>query len=150
MPLRGVSRHQDILGAGNALTPAQHLADMELIREIGANTVRLAHYQHSQEFYDACDEAGMVVWAEIPFISVMNEDPAAHENCILQMKELIIQNYNHPSICFWGSPTRSRSAENVPGWRKPPRPERSDPRAGSHKAHHHRTDVPGAQRKPFK
>ena len=102
MPLRGVSRHQDILGAGNALTPAQHLADMELIREIGANTVRLAHYQHSQEFYDACDEAGMVVWAEIPFISVMNEDPAAHENCILQMKELIIQNYNHPSICFWG------------------------------------------------
>lgn len=101
-PLRGVSRHQDLLGVGNALTKEQHYADMELIKEVGANTIRLAHYQHSQYFYDACDEAGMIVWAEIPFISVMNADPKAHENCISQMKELIIQNYNHPSICFWG------------------------------------------------
>lgn len=101
-PLRGVSRHQDYLGIGNALTKAHHEKDMELIKEVGANTIRLAHYQHSQEFYDACDEAGMVVWAEIPFISVMNKDPLAHENCRSQMKELIIQNYNHPSICFWG------------------------------------------------
>lgn len=101
-PLRGVSRHQDKLGVGNALEAWEHWEDVEYICEIGANTVRLAHYQHNQEFYDACDEAGLIVWAEIPFISVMNEDPAAHENCRSQMKELIYQNYNHPSICFWG------------------------------------------------
>lgn len=75
---------------------------MAFIREVGANTVRLAHYQHSPYFYDACDRAGLVVWAEIPFISVMNPAPGAHENCRSQMKELIVQNYNHPSICFWG------------------------------------------------
>lgn len=101
-PLRGVSRHQDRLGIGNALTKEQHYEDMKLIKEVGANTVRLAHYQHDKYFYDACDEAGFIVWAEIPFISVMSANPAAHDNCISQMKELIIQNYNHPSICFWG------------------------------------------------
>lgn len=101
-PLRGVSRHQDQLYKGNALTREDHYSDARIIKELGANTIRLAHYQHSQDFYDACDELGFIVWAEIPFISVMNQDPAAHQNCISQMKELIIQNYNHPSICFWG------------------------------------------------
>lgn len=101
-PLRGVSRHQDQMYKGNALTREDHFEDARLIKELGANTIRLAHYQHSQDFYDACDEMGFVVWAEIPFISVMNPDPDAHQNCISQMKELIIQNYNHPSICFWG------------------------------------------------
>ena len=101
-PLRGVSRHQDRMYEGNALTREEHYEDARLIKELGANTIRLAHYQHSQDFYDACDEMGFAVWAEIPFISVMNQDPAAHENCISQMKELIIQNYNHPSIMFWG------------------------------------------------
>ncbi len=101
-PLRGVSRHQDRLYKGNALTREDHYEDARLIKELGANTIRLAHYQHSQDFYDACDELGFVVWAEIPFISVFNKDPAAHQNCVSQMKELIIQNYNHPSICFWG------------------------------------------------
>ena len=97
-----MSRHQDMLYKGNALSKADHYHDAELIKELGANTIRLAHYQHNQYFYDACDEMGFVVWAEIPFISVMNKDPEAHQNCISQMKELIIQNYNHPSICFWG------------------------------------------------
>ena len=101
-PLRGVSRHQDQLYKGNALSREDHYLDAELIKELGANTIRLAHYQHSQDFYDACDELGFIIWAEIPFISIFNEDPKAHENCISQMKELIIQNYNHPSICFWG------------------------------------------------
>lgn len=101
-PLRGVSRHQDYLGLGNALTFAEHLEDAQLIQELGANTIRLAHYQHSQDFYDLCDEMGFIVWAEIPFISRMNAEPKAHENCISQMKELIYQNYNHSSICFWG------------------------------------------------
>ena len=101
-PLRGVSRHQDWLYKGNALTRDEHYGDARIIKELGANTIRLAHYQHAQDFYDACDELGFVVWAEIPFISVFNKDPGAHENCIQQLKELIIQNYNHPSICFWG------------------------------------------------
>ena len=101
-PLRGVSRHQDMLYKGNALTKEEHYRDAELIKELGANTIRLAHYQHNQYFYDACDELGFIVWAEIPFISVFNKDPEAHQNCISQLKELIIQNYNHPSICFWG------------------------------------------------
>lgn len=101
-PLRGVSRHQDIMYKGNALTKEEHYADARMIKELGANTIRLAHYQHSQDFYDACDEMGFAVWAEIPFISVMTDTKEAHENCRKQLKELIIQNYNHPSIFFWG------------------------------------------------
>ncbi len=102
MMLRGVSRHQDRLWQGNALTREQHMEDAALIAELGANTVRLAHYQHSRDFYDACDEYGFVVWAEIPYISSQSDDPEAHQNCRLQMMDLIYQNYNHPSICFWG------------------------------------------------
>ena len=98
--LHGVSRHQDRKGIGNALTRAHHDEDMELIREIGANTVRLAHYQHDQYFYNLCDEYGMIVWAEIPYIS--EHMPNGRENTISQMKELIIQNYNHPCIVTWG------------------------------------------------
>ncbi len=101
-PLRGVSRHQDMVYRGNALEADDHYADALLIKELGANTIRLAHYQHSQDFYDACDLLGFAVWAEIPFISVMSKNPKAHQNCIQQMKELVIQNYNHPSIMFWG------------------------------------------------
>ena len=99
-PLRGVSRHQDWKGLGNAITKEHHQKDMELIREIGANTVRLAHYQHDQYFYDLCDESGLVVWAEIPYISEHMAN--GRENTISQMKELIIQNYNHPCIVCWG------------------------------------------------
>ncbi len=99
-PLHGVSRHQDRKGIGNALTRAHHREDMELIREMGCNTIRLAHYQHDQYFYDLCDEYGMVVWAEIPYIS--SHMPNGRDNTISQMKELIIQNYNHPSIVTWG------------------------------------------------
>ena len=99
-PLRGVSRHQDHWGIGNALLPQHHKEDMDLICEMGATTIRLAHYQHDQYFYDLCDERGMVVWAEIPYIS--NHMPTGRENTIQQMKELIVQNYNHPSIVVWG------------------------------------------------
>ena len=99
-PLRGVSRHQDRIGIGNALLPEHHREDMDLICELGANTIRLAHYQHDQYFYDLCDERGMIVWAEIPYIS--RHMPTANENTISQMKELITQNYNHPSIVVWG------------------------------------------------
>lgn len=99
-PLRGVSRHQDREGVGPVLTEEMHREDMELIREIGANTVRLAHYQHAQTFYDLADEYGMVVWAEIPYIT--HHMPAGRENTISQMRELITQCYNHPSIVCWG------------------------------------------------
>ncbi len=99
-PLRGVCRHQDWKGLGNAITEEHHDKDMELIREIGANTIRLAHYQHDQYFYDLCDKYGMAVWAEIPYIS--EHLPNGRENTINQMKELIAQNYNHPSIVTWG------------------------------------------------
>jgi len=99
-PLRGVSRHQDRLGVGNALLPEHHREDMDLICEVGATTIRLAHYQHDQYFYDLCDERGLVIWAEIPYIS--RHMPTGRENTISQMKELVYQNYNHPSIVVWG------------------------------------------------
>ena len=99
-PLRGVSRHQDRWGIGNALLPEHHKEDAELIYEVGATTIRLAHYQHDQYFYDLCDEMGFVLWAEIPYIS--SHMPAGRENTISQMKELVVQNYNHPSIVVWG------------------------------------------------
>ncbi len=99
-PLRGVSRHQDRWGYGNALLPEHHDEDMDLICEMGATTIRLAHYQHDQYFYDLCDERGLVIWAEIPYIS--QHMPTGRENTISQMKELVVQNYNHPSIVVWG------------------------------------------------
>ena len=99
-PLRGVSRHQDRLGVGNALLPEHHVEDIDLICEVGATTIRLAHYQHDQYFYDLCDERGLVIWAEIPYIS--KHMPGGRENTISQMTELVAQNYNHPSIVVWG------------------------------------------------
>ena len=99
-PLRGVSRHQDRWGVGNALLPEHHVEDIDLICEVGATTIRLAHYQHDQYFYDLCDERGLVIWAEIPYIS--KHMPGGRENTISQMTELVAQNYNHPSIVVWG------------------------------------------------
>ena len=102
-PLRGVSRHQDRPHIGNALTPEMHEEDAKIIYELGATTIRLAHYQHDQHFYNMCDELGFVLWAEIPYISV--HMPNGRENTISQMKELVVQNYNHASIFFWGLST---------------------------------------------
>ena len=99
-PLHGVSRHQDYRNLGNAISKAEHDKDMEIICELGVNTIRLAHYQHDQYFYDLCDKIGMIVWAEIPYISEHLAN--GNENTISQMKELIVQNYNHPSIVVWG------------------------------------------------
>ena len=99
-PLRGVARHQDRWGIGNALLPEHHQEDIDLICEMGCTTIRLAHYQHDQYFYDLCDEKGLVIWAEIPYIS--NHMPTGRENTLSQMRELIVQNYNHASIVVWG------------------------------------------------
>ena len=110
-PLHGVSRHQDRAGAGNALDVSMHEEDMEFIKEIGANTIRLAHYQHAQEFYDLCDRNGMVVWAEIPYITMhMTKGNANTQN---QMEELVVQNYNHPSIVCWGLSNEITAASAV-------------------------------------
>lgn len=102
LPLHGVARHQDRLDKGWALAKADHEEDVALIKELGANTIRLAHYQHDQYFYDLCDRTGFVLWAEIPFISQFIPTEEAYENTISQMTELVAQNYNHPAICFWG------------------------------------------------
>ena len=99
-PLRGVSRHQDRWGIGNALLPVHHEEDIDLICEVGATTIRLAHYQHDQYFYDLCDERGLVIWAEIPYITTHMDKGV--ENTRTQMTELIVQNYNHPCIVVWG------------------------------------------------
>ncbi|WP_251453857.1 glycoside hydrolase family 2 TIM barrel-domain containing protein [Microbacterium sp. Marseille-Q6648] len=99
-PLRGVSRHQDREGVGSAVSEAMKQEDLALILELGATTVRLAHYQHDQRFYDLCDEAGLVVWAEIPQITVFL--PAGVENARDQLTELIVQNRHHASIICWG------------------------------------------------
>jgi len=101
-PLHGVCRHQCRKDKGWAISREDHEEDMDLICQVGANTIRLAHYQHDGYFYDLCDQRGMVVWAEIPFISQFLESREAYDNTISQMTELIAQNYNHPSICFWG------------------------------------------------
>ena len=102
VPLRGVARHQDRLDKGWAISKADHEEDVAIIKELGANTIRLAHYQHDQYFYDLCDKTGFVLWAEIPFISQFNPSEEAYSNTISQMTELVAQNYNHPAICFWG------------------------------------------------
>ena len=101
-PLHGVSRHQDRLDKGWAISEADHREDLALIKEVGANTIRLAHYQHAQYFYDLCDREGMILWAEIPFISQFRPGEDAKRNTMTQMAELVAQNYNHPAICFWG------------------------------------------------
>lgn len=107
--LHGVCRHQDRAERGNALLPAHHEEDADIICEIGANAVRLAHYPQDSYFYDLMDRKGIIVWAEIPFIGPggyhdrgFNDIPEFRDNGREQLKELIRQHYNHPSICFWG------------------------------------------------
>ncbi len=100
-PLRGVNRHQDRDGMGWAITSREHRQDMELIQEIGANSVRLAHYPHADEFYSLCDRAGLLAWAEIPYIGHGTRHPAFDANARQQLTELIRQNYNHCSIYCW-------------------------------------------------
>ncbi|KAF1299074.1 beta-galactosidase [Enterococcus sp. JM4C] len=100
--LNGVSRHQDKMTKGWAISKEDQRQDMELIKEIGATSIRLAHYQHDGYFYDLCDQAGMIVWAEIPFITEVSKSDTPQENAEQQLIELIRQNFNHPAICFWG------------------------------------------------
>lgn len=102
LKLRGVARHQDFGGVGNAIGKAQMDRDMELIKELGANSVRLSHYQHDDYFYSLCDRNGILAWAEVPFISILSTDPKAVENIRLQMEYLVKQCRQHTSIYCWG------------------------------------------------
>lgn len=110
-PLRGVSRHQDRKGVGVAITKEMMEEDLALILEMGANTIRLAHYQHAQAFYDLCDEKGLIIWAEIPYITMHMHNGRA--NTLTQMEELIVQNYNHPCIAVWGLSNEITAASPV-------------------------------------
>lgn len=101
LKINGVAKHQDYDGVFNATTDKHFEKDMCDLMEIGANSVRLSHYQHPQKMYDLCDERGLIVWAEIPFLKISQTDEF-YENACQQLKELILQNMNHPSICFWG------------------------------------------------
>lgn len=98
--LKGVSRHQDRMGIGNALTVKEHEEDVAIILEVGANSVRLAHYQQAEEFYSLCDEKGLLVWAEVPVITMYSK--ARQQNAEEQLTSLIRQNVNHPCIFCWG------------------------------------------------
>lgn len=106
--LRGVNRHQDRQEKGWALSEADHRQDMDLIREVGANSVRLAHYNHAGTFYDLADRNGMMLWAELGLVNlasipgVADTPPQMRASAEAQMVELIRQNYNHPSVAVWG------------------------------------------------
>ncbi|MGL5234706.1 MAG: glycoside hydrolase family 2 protein, partial [Empedobacter falsenii] len=99
-PLYGVTRHQDRWGKGSALSNEDHDEDLAIIKEIGATSIRLAHYQQSDYFYSKCDSLGLIIWAEIPFVNQVTT--LEENNALQQLKELIRQNYNHPSIYTWG------------------------------------------------
>lgn len=101
-PLRGVNRHQFYKGMGNALTEAEHEEDIAIIKELGANAVRLCHYPHTDYFYDLCDENGIVLWTEIPLVNALGESAEFAENTKRQLVELMRQQYNRPSVIFWG------------------------------------------------
>lgn len=100
--LKGVSRHQCFMDKGWAISEKEQIEDMMIIKEMGSNSIRLAHYQHNQFFYDLCDQFGIVVWAEIPYISLTSKTDETGSNAKSQMKELVKQNYNHPCIFMWG------------------------------------------------
>jgi len=106
LPLHGISRHQDRPAKGWAIVAADHAEDMALAQELGANTIRMAHYQHAPEWFDLADRAGMVVWAELPFVNQVgwtdaDAAPSLVANAREQLTELIRQNYNRPGIVTW-------------------------------------------------
>lgn len=129
LALHGVSRHQDYLGRGWALEHADHARDMAMIEELGANTIRMAHYQHAEDWFDLSDSAGMIVWAEAPFVNKVSFSDAPASNALIanareQLIELIRQNYNHPSVVTWsiGNETDIDVAFGRLGSKADPRP----------------------------
>lgn len=102
LELRGANRHSDRAGLGSAIGAQEDREDLEIMLEMGCNTVRTAHYQHSPFWYDQADQRGVILWTEIPLVYDVLDNAGLFENCRRQLRELIRQNYNHPSILFWG------------------------------------------------
>ena len=100
--LHGVNRHQDRAGKGWALSAADHAEDVALMVELGCTSVRLAHYQQNPVVHDLCDRNGLVLWQEIPLVDRISSLPQFADNAKQQLTEMILQGYNHPSLCFWG------------------------------------------------
>jgi beta-galactosidase len=100
-PLHGVNAHQDRIDKGWAIGPKEHEEDYSIIAEMGCTAVRLAHYQHAEYFYQLCDRGGMAVWAESCLVNKINRTPEFYNNTLQELRELIKQNYNHPSILMW-------------------------------------------------
>ena len=113
LDLHGVDRHQDRLNMGWAITDTQHDEDMALIREMGANVIRLSHYEHAEHFHDLADRAGIALWAEIPLVNEITNSTAFTNNARQQMTELIRQNYNHPAVLFWGIGNEQRTDDTA-------------------------------------
>src|SRR5262249_20263760 len=111
--LHGVNRHQDRLGKGWAITDADHTQDFDLMDEMGVNALRTAHYQQDQKDYNLADQRGYLVWAEIPLVNARTNSPAFTANARQQLRELIRQNYNHPSIAFWGIGNEQRTDDTA-------------------------------------
>lgn len=101
-PLRGVNRHQDRYNMGYAITSKEHNEDFAMIYDMGANAVRFAHYPHDSYIYDLCDKYGLIAWAEIPLVDRPGKADTFNEVTKNQLRELIRQQYNRPSIFFWG------------------------------------------------
>ena len=119
LKLRGVNRHQDEWPVGVALNDEAHRRDMKLIKDFGANFVRLAHYPQDDAVLDACDELGLLVWEEIPVVNVVPDTPGFSENCQQNLREMICQHYNHPSVVAWGYMNEillRAPGKNTPEW----------------------------------
>jgi len=115
LDLHGVNRHQDRIDKGWAISMADEAEDFDLVRELGCTAIRVSHYQQSDTWYQRCDRSGLVAWAEIPFVNEALSTPEFLDNAKQQLRELIRQNYNHPSICFWsvGNETRGDPSDPV-------------------------------------
>ncbi|SHE91290.1 glycoside hydrolase family 2 TIM barrel-domain containing protein [Dysgonomonas macrotermitis] len=100
--LRGICRHQDQMPLGNALTDEAHRRDMQLIKDMGANFIRISHYPQDKAIIEQCDKLGLLVWEEIPVIDIIPEEESFGDNCETALREMIRQHYNHPSIIMWG------------------------------------------------
>jgi beta-galactosidase len=109
--LKGASRHQDYRDLGNALPDAIHVKDIELMKRMGCNFIRIAHYPQDPAIYDACDRLGLLSWSEIPVVDMVVNNPAFFRNSKLMMEEMILQNYNHPSVAIWGYHNEVRNIE---------------------------------------
>lgn len=111
--LKGASRHQDYKNIGNALTDGMHVRDIELMKEMGCNFLRIAHYPQDPAIYDACDRLGLITWSEIPVVDKVVNNKTFSDNSALMMTEMIMQNYNHPSIAIWGYHNEVRNLDSV-------------------------------------